>query len=255
MEMYHVLAKACAETKAAGWKLRSAARKTESLEQWAMGGISKDRNVCDEGPPSMPAKRSGEEDVNLEHFFKRARVDGRTERDQDRSERERDLSRRAEAKAQADVEEERQRDLPSKLANTPRKLFVKRYLLDSRRGADDALRAFEDEPVNMPPVFCLLRGCEQHWFRSREELLAHCEEYHEGFQSYRLRVLHLLSRTVFQFPGSLQRAAMQNFAEFQCRSATQWENFSESIAKEDVGRDTRWGPKSWVACCVCTMQA
>ena len=74
----------------------------------------------------------------------------------------------------------------------------------------------------------------------------------------------LLSQTVFQFPGSLQRAAMQNFAEFQCRSETDWQHFIEPMkdalnetSSDDsrVGRTDRWTPRSWVACCVCTMQA
>ena len=49
----------------------------------------------------------------------------------------------------------------------------------------------------MPPVSCLLKGCEHEWFNSREEFLQHCDERHAGYQSYRLRVLHLLSKTVF----------------------------------------------------------
>ena len=81
----------------------------------------------------------------------------------------------------------------------------------------------------MPPISCLLRGCEQHWLNSREEFMQHCDELHGGYQTYRLRVLHLLSRTVYQFPGSLQRAAMQNFAEFQCRSQTAWQHFTPEM--------------------------
>jgi len=127
-----------------------------------------------------------------------------------------------------------------------------------RTGSDDALRQFPDEPVPMPPVSCLLRGCEGEWFNSRDEFLEHCDAMHEGYQSYRLRVLHLLSKTVFQFPGSLQRAAMQNFAEFQCRSETDWQNFTPAMKEglhEGLSRTQRWTPRAWVACCVCTMQA
>ena len=116
----------------------------------------------------------------------------------------------------------------------------------------------------MPPISCLMRGCEHRWFHSREEFLKHCDDMHAGYQSYRNRVLYLLSETVFQFPGSLQRAAMQNFAEFQCRSETDWQHFTEPMkdalnetSSDDsrVGRTDRWTPRSWVACCVCTMQA
>ena len=61
-----------------------------------------------------------------------------------------------------------------------------------------------------------------------------------------------------------KRAAMQNFAEFQCRSETDWQHFTEPMkdalnetSSDDsrVGRTDRWTPRSWVACCVCTMQA
>ena len=116
----------------------------------------------------------------------------------------------------------------------------------------------------MPPISCLMRGCEHRWFHSREEFLKHCDDMHAGYQSYRNRVLFLLSQTVFQFPGSLQRAAMQNFAEFQCRSQTDWQHFTgpmkdalNETSSDDsrVGRTDRWTPRSWVACCVCTMQA
>ena len=57
---------------------------------------------------------------------------------------------------------------------------------------------------------------------------------------------------------------MQNFAEFQCRSETDWQHFTEPMkdalnekSSEDirVGRTDRCTPRSWVACCVCTMQA
>ena len=81
----------------------------------------------------------------------------------------------------------------------------------------------------MPPISCLLKGCEEFWCNSREDFLEHCKQLHEGYQSYRLRVLHLLSKKVFQFPGSLQRAAMLNFAEFQCRSETDWQNFTGAM--------------------------
>ena len=142
-------------------------------------------------------------------------------------------------------------------------LFKHRYPL-RRTGADDALREFQDAPVPMPPISCLMRGCEHRWFHSREEFLKHCDDMHAGYQSYRNRVLYLLSETVFQFPGSLQRAAMQNFAEFQCRSETDWQHFTEPMkdalnetSSDDsrVGRTDRWTARSWVACCVCTMQA
>jgi hypothetical protein len=57
---------------------------------------------------------------------------------------------------------------------------------------------------------------------------------------------------------------MQNFAEFQCRPETDWQHFTEPMkdapndtSSDDsrVGRTDRWTPRSWVVCCVCTMQA
>ena len=181
-------------------------------------------------------------------------------RQQDRSDRER-LSQQCISKAKKDVA--KQDCEPSGEHNTAVGLFKHRYGL-SRTGADDALRDFPDEPIPMPPISCLLRGCEHLWFNSREEFLKHCDDIHAGYQSYRNRVLYLLSETVFQFPGSLQRAAMQNFAEFQCRAQTDWQHFTqpmqdalndESLDDSKVGRTDRWTSRSWVACCVCTMQA
>ena len=66
-----------------------------------------------------------------------------------------------------------------------------------------------------------------------------------------------MSKKVFQFPGSLQRAAMQNFAEFQCRSETDWQHFTPKMKdalQEGLSREDRWQPRAWVACCVCAMQ-
>ena len=108
------------------------------------------------------------------------------------------------------------------------------------------------------PLYLASKGCEGYWFNTREEFLLHCDECHEGFQSYRNRVLHLLSKTVFQFPGSLQRAAMQNFAEFQCRAETDWQHFTpamEAQLQEGLPRSERWQPRRMVACSVCTMLA
>ena len=45
LDMYQLLAKACAETKAAGWKLRRAMRNTLSFEQMAEGAILKERRL------------------------------------------------------------------------------------------------------------------------------------------------------------------------------------------------------------------
>ena len=57
----------------------------------------------------------------------------------------------------------------------------------------------------------------------------HCDDRHEGVQSYRLRCLHLLSGGVWQEKGSIQRAALQNFSEFQVRGATSWDGFSDDM--------------------------
>ena len=81
----------------------------------------------------------------------------------------------------------------------------------------------------MPPISCLLHGCEKRWFTKLTDFYEHCDAVCEGYQTYRLRVLYFLSQEVWQFPGSLQRAALQNFAEFQVRGATEWSNFSQSM--------------------------
>ena len=75
-----------------------------------------------------------------------------------------------------------------------RRFSESRYLLDQRRGSDDALQQLEDEPVRMPFVFCLLGGCEDHLFQNGEQLIAHCEECCEGFQTYRLQCLRVISK-------------------------------------------------------------
>ena len=57
---------------------------------------------------------------------------------------------------------------------------------------------------------------------------------------------------------------MQNFAEFQSRSQTDWQHFvgpmkdalNETSSDDSrVQRTDRWTPRSWVVCCECTMQA
>ena len=145
---------------------------------------------------------------------------------------------------------------PFMLDQTPLALFAKRYNLPVRSGLDNQLRTFADAPENMPRISCLLQGCEEKWFTNLGEFFEHCDAVHEGYHTYRLRVLHLLSREVWQFPGSLQRAALQNFSEFQVRGATDWNNFTTHMHdKLSLGkglqRDERWGPRRFVACVVC----
>ena len=108
---------------------------------------------------------------------------------------------------------------PFLLEQTPLALFARRYKLPMRCGADCALRVFPDEPKEMPPISCLLQGCEDRWFTNLTDFYEHCDAVHEGYHTYRLRVLHLLSQTVWQYPGSLQRAALQNFAESAVRQS------------------------------------
>ena len=145
---------------------------------------------------------------------------------------------------------------PFALEHTPLKIFAKRYNLPLRRGSDSALRVFPDDPKEMPPISCLLEGCEDFWCTNLTDFYEHCDEVHEGYQTYRLRVLHLLSQKVWQFPGSLQRAALQNFAEFQVRGATMWDGFTQNMQDslqqgKGLIRGERWGPRRYVACVVC----
>ena len=76
---------------------------------------------------------------------------------------------------------------PLSVESTALKLFTRRWKLCPRKGKDDELRNFPDNPEPMPPISCLLRGCENHWLNSREELMQHCDELHGGYQTYRLR--------------------------------------------------------------------
>ena len=106
------------------------------------------------------------------------------------------------------------------LDQKPLALFAKRYNLPVRKGLDNRLRVFSDSLDTMPPISCLLHGCEKCFFTNLSEFVAHCDAEHEGYHTYRLRVLHLMTQQAWQFPGSLQRAALQNFAEFQVKGAT-----------------------------------
>ena len=195
------------------------------------------------------------------------REQDRSTREQDRSTREQDRSTREHRSTTEQVRSRRGLTLarertekdhvdPFMLDQTPLALFAKRYNLPVRSGLDNHLRTFADAPENMPPISCLLQGCEEKWFTNLGEFFEHCDAVHEGYHTYRLRVLHLLSREVWQFPGSLQRAALQNFSEFQVRGATDWNNFTTHMHdKLSLGkglqRDERWGPRWFVACVVC----
>lgn len=233
---------------------RSSREQDRSSRQQDQSSRQQDRSSRQQGRSSQQQDRSSQQQDRS------SQQQDRSSRQQDRSDRER-LAQQCVNKARKDVAKEVCE--PSEEGNTAVGLFKKRYDL-RRAGADDALRDFPDKPVPMPPVSCLMRGCEHRWFHNREELLKHCDDLHAGYQSYRNRVLHLLSQTVFQFPGSLQRAAMQNFAEFQCRSQTDWQHFTPSMQDtlndgspddSDVARTDRWTSRSWIACCVCAMQA
>ena len=189
------------------------------------------------------------------------REQDRSTREQDRATREQDRSTTEQVRSRRGLTLARERTEkdhvdPFMLDQTPLALFAKRYNLPVRSGLDNHLRTFADAPENMPPISCLLQGCEEKWFTNLGEFFEHCDAVHEGYHTYRLRVLHLLSREVWQFPGSLQRAALQNFSEFQVRGATDWNNFTTHMHdKLSLGkglqRDERWGPRRFVACVVC----
>ena len=65
-----------------------------------------------------------------------------------------------------------------------------------------------------------------------------------------------MTQQVWQFPGSLQRAALQNFAEFQVRGATDWDGFTPAMKEklscgQGLQQHERWGPRRFLACVVC----
>ena len=150
---------------------------------------------------------------------------------------------------------------PLSVESTALKLFTRRWKLCPRKGKDDELRNFPDNPEPMPPISCLLRGCENHWLNSREEFMQHCDELHGGYQTYRLRVLHLLSRAVYQFPGSLQRAATPEMEELMQGESPDADVSSHSgdgqqdATTDPLGRSGRWTSRRWVPCVVCAMQS
>ena len=96
------------------------------------------------------------------------REQDRSNQEQDRSKREQDRSDRKQDRPRA-AENARERTQklhvdPFSLELTPMKLFAKRYNLPLRCGSDGALRVFPDDPREMPPISCLLGGCEKVWF-------------------------------------------------------------------------------------------
>ena len=58
------------------------------------------------------------------------------------------------------------------------KIFARRYNLKPRSRLDDKLRDFPDEPVPMPPISCLLQGCESVWLNHLQEFNEHCDDRH-----------------------------------------------------------------------------
>ena len=115
---------------------------------------------------------------------------------------------------------------------------------------------FQTCPDTMPPISCVLHGCERCFFANLSKFVAHCDNVHEGYRTYRLRALHLMTQQVWQFSGSLQRAALQNFAEFQVRGATDWDDFTPAMSDklrcgQGLQQHERWGSRRFVACVVC----
>ena len=71
------------------------------------------------------------------------------------------------------------------LDQTPLALFAKRCNLPVRKGLDNRLRVFSDSPDTMPPISCLLHGCEKCFFTNLSEFVAHCDAEREGYHTYR----------------------------------------------------------------------
>ena len=204
-------------------------------------------------------ERSQDRTERSQDRTERSQKQERTERAQDRTERKRDRTDEAQAVRARNVARERTQKChvdPFMLDQTPLALFAKRYNLPVRKGLDNRLRVFSDSPDTMPPISCLLHGCEKCFFTNLSEFVAHCDAEHEGYHTYRLRVLHLMTQQVWQFPGSLQRAALQNFAEFQVRGATDWDGFTPAMNEklscgQGLQQHERWGPRRFLACVVC----
>ena len=92
------------------------------------------------------------------------RSQDRTEQSQDRTGRKQDRTDQAQAARAVTVARERTQKChvdPFMLDQTPLALFAKRYNLPVRRGLDNRLRVFSDSPDTMPPISCLLHGCEK----------------------------------------------------------------------------------------------
>ena len=213
----------------------SQSKNQPSLTRWFSAG---DRSQDQSGRQQDKSGQQQQDRSGQRQQDRSGRQQDRSGQQQDRSGRQQDSSGRqgedpernerisARASSQAAANCKMLRVDPLNLEHTPVQLFAKQYNLQPRTGLDEQLREFTDEPTPLPPVSCLLQGCANVWMNNLEEFKQHCDQVHGGEQAYRLRCLHLLSRHVWQVKGSLQRAALQNFAEFQVRSETQWTNFA-----------------------------
>ena len=93
-------------------------------------------------------------------------------------------------------------------------------------------------------------------FRCREDLLQHIIGTHGGQQRYRNAYLCLMQLAPHIVSGQEWRVILQNYTEFYCRSATDWEMFTPEMKKllaseQGLPLELRWQPRQRTACVFC----
>ena len=105
------------------------------------------------------------------------------------------------------------------------------------------------------PLVCYLCPAD---FATQEEFLAHVNNEHGGLQRYRNKMLFYASKEPWITRGQEWRNIMENAAEFQVRSSTEWEDFTGEMHRElrgpvGLGPRARWEARHLDACVFCAL--
>ena len=119
----------------------------------------------------------------------------------------------------------------------------------------ESLRKFSDtDATPIGPVPCFLCECD---FLCCEDLVAHANAQHGGYQKYLHALLHLWTIVPRKQSPACGRLMIANFSEFHVRAQLDWLNFTPQMmraAQSTVGLQPfdRWQPRHMMACICCT---
>ena len=119
----------------------------------------------------------------------------------------------------------------------------------------ESLRKFSDtDATPIGPVPCFLCECN---FLCCEDLVAHANAQHGGYQKYLHALLHLWTIVPRKQSPACGRLMIANFSEFHVRAQLDWLNFTPQMmraAQSTVGLQPfdRWQPRHMMACICCT---